>query len=36
MLIAQHAFFDDEAQLVQTSAQAAEELKGLFEADTQT
>ena len=36
MLIDQHAFFDDEAQLVQTSAQAAEELKGLFEADTQT
>ena len=35
-LIAQHAFFDDEAQLVQTSAQAAEELKSLFEADTQT
>ena len=36
MLIDQQAFFDDEAQLVQTSAQAAEELKSLFEADTQT
>lgn len=35
-LIDQHAFFDDEAQLVQTSAQAAEELKSLFDADTQT
>ncbi len=36
MLIDQHAFYEDEAQLVQTSAQAAEELRTLFEADTST
>jgi len=35
-LLDQHAFFDDEAQVVQTTAQAAEELKSLFEADTRT
>jgi CPA2 family monovalent cation:H+ antiporter-2/glutathione-regulated potassium-efflux system protein KefB len=34
MLIDQHAFYDDEVQLMQTAAQAAEELRGLFEADT--
>lgn len=33
MLIDQHAFYNDEVQLVQTSAQAAEELRSLFEAD---
>ncbi len=33
MLIDQHAFYEDETQLVQTSAQAAEELRSLFEAD---
>jgi voltage-gated potassium channel Kch len=36
MLLNQHAFFDDEAQLVQTAAQAAEELRSLFEADNPT
>lgn len=36
MLIDQHAFFEDEGQLIQTSAQAAEELKSLFEADVRT
>lgn len=36
MLIDQHAFFNDEAQLVQTAAQAAEELRSLFEADNPT
>jgi voltage-gated potassium channel Kch len=36
MLIDQHAFYEDEVQLVQTSAQAAEELRSLFEADAQT
>lgn len=36
MLIDQHAFYEDEAQLVQTSAQAAEELRTLFDADTST
>ncbi len=35
-LLDQHAFFEDEPQLVQTSAQAAAELKSLFEADTRT
>jgi monovalent cation:proton antiporter-2 (CPA2) family protein len=33
MLIDQHAFYQDEVQLVQTSAQVAEELRSLFEAD---
>ena len=33
MLIDQHAFYNDEVQLVQSSAQAAEELRSLFEAD---
>ncbi|MGC1302248.1 MAG: monovalent cation:proton antiporter-2 (CPA2) family protein [Caulobacteraceae bacterium] len=33
MLIDQHAFYDDEKQLVQTAAQAAAELRTLFEAD---
>ncbi|MBS0298303.1 MAG: cation:proton antiporter [Proteobacteria bacterium] len=33
MLIDQHAFFDDEPKLVQSAADAAEELKTLFEAD---
>jgi voltage-gated potassium channel Kch len=33
MLIDQHAFYDDEKQVVQTQAQVAEELRGLFEAD---
>jgi CPA2 family monovalent cation:H+ antiporter-2/glutathione-regulated potassium-efflux system protein KefB len=36
MLIDQHAFYDDEVQLVQTAAQAAEELRSLFEADAPT
>ena len=35
MLIDQHAFFEDETRLIQTSAEAAEELKTLFEADVQ-
>ncbi len=33
-LIDQHAFFEDESQVVQTTAQVAAELKSLFEADT--
>ncbi len=33
MLIDQHGFYDDEVKLVQTSAEAAEELRTLFEAD---
>jgi monovalent cation:proton antiporter-2 (CPA2) family protein len=36
MLIAQHAFYDDEKQVVQTATQVAAELKSLFEADTPT
>jgi monovalent cation:proton antiporter-2 (CPA2) family protein len=36
MLIAQHAFYDDEKQVVQTAAQVAAELKSLFEADAPT
>jgi CPA2 family monovalent cation:H+ antiporter-2/glutathione-regulated potassium-efflux system protein KefB len=36
MLIDQHAFYDDEVQLIQTSAQAADELRRLFDADVQT
>ncbi|HJW23978.1 MAG TPA: monovalent cation:proton antiporter-2 (CPA2) family protein [Rhodocyclaceae bacterium] len=32
-LLAQHAVYRDEAQLVQTSKEAAKELEGLFEAD---
>jgi CPA2 family monovalent cation:H+ antiporter-2/glutathione-regulated potassium-efflux system protein KefB len=36
MLIAQHAFYEDEKQVVQTAAQVAAELKSLFEADTPT
>jgi monovalent cation:proton antiporter-2 (CPA2) family protein len=36
MLIAQHAFYDDEKQVVQTAAQVAAELKSLFEADRPT
>lgn len=36
MLMDQHAFYEDEVQLVQTSAQAAEELRSLFEADAPT
>ena len=35
MLIDQHAFYEDETRLIQTSAEAAEELKTLFEADIQ-
>ena len=35
-LLDQHAFFEDEPQLVQTGAMAAEELRSLFEADTRT
>ncbi len=33
MLVDQHAFYEDEKQLVQTSQDVAEELKSLFEAD---
>jgi monovalent cation:proton antiporter-2 (CPA2) family protein len=33
MLLDQHAFYNDEVQLVQTSTQVAEELRSLFEAD---
>ena len=36
MLIDQHAYFNDEAQVVQTSGQVAEELRSLFEADNPT
>ncbi|WP_158915516.1 monovalent cation:proton antiporter-2 (CPA2) family protein [Caulobacter sp. S45] len=36
MLINQHAFYDDEKQLMQTATQAADELRALFEADTST
>jgi monovalent cation:proton antiporter-2 (CPA2) family protein len=36
MLIAQHAFYEDEKQVVQTAAQVAAELKSLFEADRPT
>jgi hypothetical protein len=36
MLVAQHAFYDDEKQVVQTAAQVAAELKSLFEADAPT
>jgi monovalent cation:proton antiporter-2 (CPA2) family protein len=36
MLIDQHAYFNDESQVVQTSAQVAEELRSLFEADNPT
>ncbi len=32
-LIASHAFYDDETQLIQNAKQTAEELSGLFEAD---
>jgi glutathione-regulated potassium-efflux system protein KefB len=34
-LVRQHAVYHDETQLIQTSKQAAEELDGLFESDTQ-
>ena len=34
-LIAQHSFYEDEPRLIQTAAEAAEELKTLFEADVQ-
>jgi CPA2 family monovalent cation:H+ antiporter-2/glutathione-regulated potassium-efflux system protein KefB len=33
MLFEQHAYYKDEKQLIQTGAQAAEELRGLFEGD---
>jgi monovalent cation:proton antiporter-2 (CPA2) family protein len=36
MLIAQHAFYDDETKVIQTAAQVASELKSLFEADAPT
>jgi len=35
MLVDQHAFYQDETRLIQTSAEAAEELRTLFEADVQ-
>jgi monovalent cation:proton antiporter-2 (CPA2) family protein len=36
MLIAQHAFYDDETKVIQTSTQVAAELRSLFEADVPT
>jgi voltage-gated potassium channel Kch len=33
MLIAQHAFYDDETKVIQTATQVAAELRSLFEAD---
>jgi CPA2 family monovalent cation:H+ antiporter-2/glutathione-regulated potassium-efflux system protein KefB len=35
MLVDQHAFYEDEPRLIQTAAEAAEELRTLFEADIQ-
>ena len=35
MLVDQHAFYRDETRLIQTAAEAAEELRTLFEADVQ-
>jgi hypothetical protein len=34
-LVRQHAVYHDESQLIQTSKQAAQELQGLLESDTQ-
>ncbi|MEA2855718.1 MAG: glutathione-regulated potassium-efflux system protein KefB [Methylobacteriaceae bacterium] len=36
MLIAQHAFYDDETKVIQTATQVAAELRSLFEADAPT
>jgi glutathione-regulated potassium-efflux system protein KefB len=36
MLVAQHAFYDDETKVIQTATQVADELKSLFEADAPT
>ena len=36
MLLAQHAFYDDETKVIQTAAQVSAELNSLFEADAPT
>jgi monovalent cation:proton antiporter-2 (CPA2) family protein len=36
MLVAQHAFYNDETKVIQTATQVADELKSLFEADAPT